>query len=348
MKNQKTLGIFTFKYPGVNPWDPKDTQSGIGGSEEAVIYIAQHLAELGYRVFVFGNPPPDSLHSRLEANPCYLDVDKNISLQSKLDVGIAWRMPAIAAQLRAFAKKVYLWPHDTLHYLVTQQQANAFDDVLWLSEWQRAQWIEESPSFAKFTKIFGNGINPDQFQPIEDRANPCSCIYSSSWDRGLEILLDIWPYIKRHEPRATLDIYYGHKLFEISHPQKASKMLKQIATLPDVYDRGQVGHEELNKAYSRASLWTYPCMMPETFCITALRAQLSGAIPVIRQWTALGKTVRHGYSCANLEEYSSMLLKAFGEVETITLEDRRKMSEFILSEFTWKQIASQWNNLFNS
>ncbi len=348
MNKQKTIGIFTFKYPGVNPWDPRDIQSGIGGSEEAVIYLAQELAELGYRVWVFGNPPADSPHALPEANPRYFDLNENISLKQPLDIGIAWRMPAIAAQLRSYAKKIYLWPHDTLTSPVTKQQIHDFDDVLWLSRWQRKQWVSVSPGFAKFTKIFGNAVNPEQFSPIQPRTNPYSCIYSSSWDRGLEILLDIWPYIKEQQPRATLDIYYGHKLFSISHPQKAGKMLKQIAALPDVHEHGQVGHEELNRAYGKASFWTYPCIMPETFCITALRAQLSGAIPVIREGTALVKTVRHGYRCTKVKEYSSLLLKAFDDAESITLEDRIKTGEFVLSEFTWKIIASQWKELFES
>ena len=60
---QKTIGIFTTKVEGVKPWDPDAIQSGITGSEEAVIYISQSLARLDYKVIVFGDPPLDSLYS---------------------------------------------------------------------------------------------------------------------------------------------------------------------------------------------------------------------------------------------------------------------------------------------
>src|SRR5579872_4455625 len=68
-----TIGIFTCKVGG--PWDPESIRSGITGSEEAVIYISQKLADLGYQVEVLGSPPKDSPHSRKEANPRYIDID---------------------------------------------------------------------------------------------------------------------------------------------------------------------------------------------------------------------------------------------------------------------------------
>ncbi len=346
MKYQKTIGIFAGKVKGLNPWDPDTIKSGISGSEEAVIYISQQLAELGFRVLVFGNPPIHSQYTNPDANPCFLSCETPITLSNPLDIAIAWRMPGIANYLKSMAAKIYLWPHDTLTSPVPLDQIDGFDDVLWLSKWQRKQWISVSPSFSKFTNIFGNGIQPEQFRPVQERTNPYSCIYGSCWNRGLEILLDLWPHIKQRQPRATLDLYYGCKLFAPDYPEKAAKLRKQIVRLQDVHDHGQVGHEELNRAYEKASFWTYPCTWPETFCITALRAQAAGAVPVIHEQCALAETVKHGFKCTNVNDYLSTLLGAFQKAERISVDDRRQMGKFVLEEFTWKTVAIKWMEVF--
>jgi len=222
---------------------------------------------------------------------------------------------------------------------------DAFDDVLWISQWQREQWRSVSPRFSKFSSIFGNGINPEDFSMPARRENPYSCIYGSNYARGLEILLDLWPALQAHYPQATLDIYYGWQHWGCLSPQKEARMRKILPTLSNVREHGQVGHAELNLAYGKASFWTYPCILPETFCITAIRAQMAGAIPVIVEGSALKETVRHGYCCSKPEDYLAMLLKAMSQVESISLDDRRKMKGFVLREFTWEKIAAGWCRL---
>lgn len=347
-EGQKTIGIFTYYGSAAKPWDPESIKSGITGSEEAIIYISKELATLGYKVTVFANPPTDSIHSLPTANPRYVPFDFNDN--TKLDIAIAWRTPDAGNRLKKQAQAVYLWPHDTFHWPLSHKQINDFKDVLWLSKWQRDQWISVNPIFIKFKHIFGNGIPPDQFHPVENRSNPQACIYGSNYARGLELLLDIWPDVKKQFPKATLDIYYGWQHWGLLAPEKEAKMRKQVADLAplDVKEHGLVGHEELNRAYEQASLWTYPCIAPETFCITAIRAQLAGAIPVIIEGSALKETVRFGFKCQKTEDYLNTLLKAMEESEKISLEDRKKMGEFVLKEYTWRAIAEKWKKLFDS
>ncbi len=341
----ETIGIFTGKIQGVKPWDPESIESGITGSEEAVIYMSQSLAKIGYQVIVIGNPPKSSSYKSPQANPRYID---NTTQLPPLDIAISWRMPEAAKSLRRVASKVYLWPHDVCFQKINEDKIDAFDDVLWLSNAQRNQWIQVNPKFSKFKKIFGNGIVKEQFSPVEERKNPYACIYSSNYARGLDILLDIWPRIKKLFPKATLDIYYGWQSWLRPPLEKELKMRSQIEELKalDVHEHGLVGHVELNKAYANASFWTYPCTQFETFCITALKAQLSGAIPVVLKNSALNETVRYGYQTNQAEEYFETLKTAMENAEKISLEERKNMGQFILKQFTWDAIALQWKDLF--
>lgn len=343
---QKKLAIVTYHCLGMQQWDPESINSGITGSEESVIYISKELALLGYQVYVLGNPPPNSPHSKEEANPRYVGTDFNDG--TRFDIAISWRMPDAAEKLKKRSDLVYFWPHDTYSYPLTKKQIEDFDGVLWLSEWQRMDWIKYNPGFSQFKSIFGNGIPPDQFAAVEERENPYSCIYGSNYARGLDLLLTIWPAVKQQYPLATLDIYYGWQHWGLLSREKEAEMRDKVIKLGPlgVKEHGLVSHEELNKAYGRASFWTYPCVAPETFCITALRAQLSGAIPVIIDGSALVETVKSGYKCLNPEEYLSLLLKAMGEVDKYSLKERKQLGEFILTDYSWKKIAEKWNSLF--
>jgi len=187
---QKTVGIFTYKFNNSPKWDPDSVYEGISGSEEAVIYISQHLADLGYHVTVFGNPPAKSKYSDKRLNPRYIDLDHDDS--RLLDVAICWRYPDKALEIKKRAKKVFFWPHDTCAYTYNEDILNVFNDVFWLSQFQRLNWVSKNIALIKYENIYGNGINPEQFNFAKEKKNPHSCIYASNYARGLEILLDNW------------------------------------------------------------------------------------------------------------------------------------------------------------
>lgn len=158
-----TIAIIAFKINGVAPWDPDSIKKGITGSEEAVVYISLELAKLGYSVTVFGDPPKNSFYSHESSNPKYLPIDQFTN--EFVDIAIAWRMSGLPSLLKQFSKNIYLWPHDTLYQKMEEEEILGFDDVFWLSNWQRNQWISVNPLFSKFNNIFGNGITPINFFP---------------------------------------------------------------------------------------------------------------------------------------------------------------------------------------
>jgi len=333
----KTIGFYTPDIPLLGSWDPDSVRTGIAGSEEAVIYAAQALARSGYRVLVFNQPPPHSIHSRPEANPRYLSQS-----DITVDIAIICRSPYLVKNVRA--RKMFLWPQDTWESPLAEWLIDAFDDVFWISRWQRDQWVEVNPRFARFSSIFGNGLTPETFGAISPRSNPHSCIYASNYGRGLSLLLDLWPEVKMQFPKCTLDIYYGWKHWgALTEAQESDlrRKLRELKTL-DVREHGMVGHQEIAQAFGRASFWTYPCTKDETFCITAIKAQFAGAVPVILESSALTEVVQHGFKCSRKEDYLMTLLSALKNGETISLAEREKMGRFILEKFTWKQIVSQW------
>jgi len=341
----KKLCIFKARMPRLPLWDPDSIHKGIPGSEEAIIYSSEELKNLGFKVFVLNNYQNKEKYSHPSANPCYAGY---LHKDDLFDFTILHDEPRFMSILRERTRKLYLFPNNPCYQKFSEGEMNAFDGVLWISEYQRNQWISLNPGFAKFEKVFGYGINPTQFQPVQTRTNPYSCIYASDYSRGLSILLRCWPKIKSQFSQATLDIYYGLRNWgnmSLEEEQFIRTSIEDLKTL-GVTDHGQVGHQELATAFSNASLWTYPCTCPETFCITAIKAQLSGAIPVIIEKAALAETVKFGFKCSSPNEYEDLLLQAMERIETIPLEERRRIGKFILEKFTWKKMTARWSELF--
>ena len=337
----KTVGIAA-RGSAIESWDPDSIGQGLPGSEEAVVYIAEQLARRGLRVLVFGAPPKDSRHSLPHANPRYLHQP----IRQRLDVAICWRMPQLGVEMKQAADKVYLWPHDPCKIRMTQEECGSYDGVLWLSETQRRQWCSLNPELSRHTEIFGNGLDTALLNPLTERVNPYSCIYGSNYGAGLGLLLNIWPEIKQAFPRAELDIYYGWNHWGFLTEEQESALKRQLAELStlDVREHGRVGHAALNAAYQRASFWTYPCTVAEMFCISALRAQLAGAVPVVTllQGSALAETVRYGYACVHPQDYCNTLLRALADAERLDKESRANMGAFIRERYSWQRLADHW------
>lgn len=139
---------------------------------------------------------------------------------------------------------------------------------------------------------------------------PYSVGYFSSYDRGLECLLKMWPEIKKQVPEATLDIYYGWNTFDAVHAtnpdmQKWKWEMTKLMRQDGVTEHGRVSHQELAGAMKQIKVWAYPTEFTEIHCITALKAQEAGCIPVTTNVAALEETVRSGIKVGVTDIYTN-------------------------------------------
>ena len=94
-------------------------------------------------------------------------------------------------------------------------------------------------------------------------------LYSSSYDRGLMHLLLMWKDIKKEIPDATLDIYYGWKLFQSFYANNPERMkwkanMEKLMQQDGITEHGRVSKSELIKAQKECGIWAYPTH----FCVT--------------------------------------------------------------------------------
>jgi glycosyltransferase involved in cell wall biosynthesis len=179
---------------------------------------------------------------------------------------------------------------------------------------------------------------------------PYSVGYFSSYDRGLECLLDMWPRIKELVPKATLSVFYGWNAFDKVHAKNPAMMKwkwQMIRKMNDVgaTEHGRVNHQELAEAMKEIQVWAYPTEFTEIHCITALKAQEAGMIPVTTDVAALKETVKSGYQVHASDIYTNEEAQdQFVEFMTSVLKTGRqsKLVDTVFNRY-WPDVAKVWD-----
>lgn len=176
--------------------------------------------------------------------------------------------------------------------------------------------------------------------------------YGSSYDRGLDTLLFMWPEVLEKFPTAELHICYGWDLFDLvtkSNPERQQwkESVLNLMKQEGVVEHGRLGKKELKKVRQECGIWAYPTYFPEINCITALDCQKDGLVPVTMTYAALNETVQSGVKIDGdikdlqvQENYLEALLDMMGDAKKWK-EESEKAKEFAKG-YEWSAIAPKW------
>jgi glycosyltransferase involved in cell wall biosynthesis/SAM-dependent methyltransferase len=347
------------------PWTAQNiNQSGIGGAETAASHMAEEMARLGYRVIVF---TPCGASAGEYRGVEYLDVNRfaHFVETHHVEVFVASRYVNLF-DLNIRAAKKGLWVHDVWAMGTAlgdedkvSRHYDELDAVFCLSPWHRDFFAETHGISKDKLIVVGNGIDPARFDR-EVEKQPYRFIYSSSPDRGLDTLLDLFPQIRSEFPQAELHIFYGFENWDKSIEQSGDAALKavreriySVLNQPGVFFHGRVGQQRLAEEFLRSDVWFYPTRFTETYCITALEAQVAGAVCVCSDLAALRTTVADRGVLISGDAYTEDYRKrALQELRRLLRDDGRKRALTAKArawalEQTWAARAKIWAEVFN-
>ena len=337
--DKNTIVYFCGK--GYEEWGPHTLDKGMGGSEEAVVYLTEKLAKLGYDVYVFGEV---SKPITTEAGVKW-DNWKKIDRRDHFANLIVWRMPQFSTQFKA--DKLFIDMHDLLGSDIVKPYKNAH--YMFKTQWHKDRY----PDITNYS-IVANGIDASQYDK-NIKKKPYSVIYPSAYYRGLECLVDVWKDVKKEVPEATLDIYYGWQSWIAGEGKDEFyyRMKQKLEAVKDlgVTEHGRVNHITLAEKFLESKVWAYPTEFPEIFCMTAVKANLAGTKPVITDVAALKET--GGPSASVIEsdtiykdEYNrSKFVKAL--VAALKEEHDTTEQKEWAKKFDWSNIAQDWSDTIN-
>jgi glycosyltransferase involved in cell wall biosynthesis len=212
--------------------------------------------------------------------------------------------------------------------------------------------------------LTGNGINAMDFRYLQAEnlpRDPHRIFYGSSYDRGLEHLLKMWPDIRKEVPDATLHVCYGWNLFESFYANNPERMawkakMDEMMTQEGITNLGRISQLEVLREQFQSAVWAYPTHFGEISCITAMKSQAAGAIPVVTNYAALDSTVQYGvkvpvkdgediYDPDKRKEFSNALIGVLKD-EQGQKDTRKAMMEWAQENFAWENVAKQWDEEF--
>jgi len=348
------MRIDFFIGPSYEAWTPKSLDKGLGGSESMVIGLAKELAKKN-EVTVWNRCLDDE---GVYDNVIYKNYDDFDVKET--DVLVVWRTPSLLLKhhLDKVKGKKYLWLHDTVSQLDVAPYTLAFDGIFCVSAWHKDYYtVVIPPDLRKRYIETRNAVDYSLFDQKVKR-DPKTIVYGSLYNRGLNHLLTLWPKIKLAVPDAKLRIFYGwetlEKIMPLAEFREYKKEMEQMMDQEGITHLGRLSHKDVIKEMLGAGIWAYPCVeFNEVSCITAMQAQIAGAIPVVIPKAALNETVKYGKKISKgvnageiLDKWSDELIK--------TLEDEKGQEQFrevMIKQskgiWSFKELAKDWERIFN-
>jgi GT2 family glycosyltransferase/tetratricopeptide (TPR) repeat protein len=356
-KDRPTVVIYTGQ-----AWEPWTINSinttGIGGSETCAAMLAKKFAEIGLRSVLVGHC--DGMEGTYDGVE-YIHYTKYDAFKDTnyVDYFISSRQVSPLSH-RVKNGKNYVWSHD----IFIPECRFAFppnDDqvtkYICLSPWHVDFFADHHKVDKSKIYIQGNGLDLSRYdarhQIVKD---PYRMIYSSSPDRNLLDLLQMFPGLKNQFPDLTLHVFYGFDNWKkaIQHrnnPQEVNHLnaIERLMEQPGVVYHGRVSQEQLAMEQMKSSLWVYPTNFTETYCITAIECMLAGAVPVCTKVAALDTTVPDGCGVKvdspwDCSDATLELLRNPHKQEMY----RRRGEQYVLQNCGWNQIAQNWVQMFET
>jgi SAM-dependent methyltransferase len=360
-------------------WDWNAThvhETGIGASEETIVYLGEKLAETR-DVAVYGQIPEVSgvLDEETRAGVAYWPRERfrRIDPDSKVVVS---RAPGLGRVLEEHIEKPLskiLWLQDS-YYPNLDKFVGDYEKIVVLSNWHRDIMHANHQVPMEKMEIIGNFLLEHQFRVASPPARvPHRFIYASSPDRGLIPLLRMWPEIRRRLPDAELHIFYGwagaQKLSGVSlewvtRYKKIRAEYLSLCHQPGITDHGRVNHTQNALELMKSAAYLYPGddrpdnygAFGETGCLNAIKARAAGCVMVCTPASALLETAKCDWTQyvplspykmteSGVTVYEANFVDAVEAAVEVSEADRKLMSEEAIEQWRLEAIYPKWTKL---
>jgi glycosyltransferase involved in cell wall biosynthesis len=223
--------------------------------------------------------------------------------------------------------------------------------------------VERCKLKPKKCTVIPNSTNVEFFDPKAEK-NPGSVVYTSSPDRGLHHLLDIFPLVRARVPHANLKIFYRfwpwYKVAKENPDligQRAryiARRLKELGTNGEngITLVGPVDNRTLGRELSSSMVLAYPCApvrYTEGFSIAILDACASACMPVISGIDALPSIysgtaeIIYGPPGEQIETWADEITDYLTNNERRT--ERATAASIFAQKFSRQNVSAMWEKL---
>jgi glycosyltransferase involved in cell wall biosynthesis len=250
--------------------------------------------------------------------------------------------------------KIYIWVHDitVLAYyqnFILDNNGKEFlhnfldriDKIILLSEWHKSFFQSYYRIPDNKIIIIGNGITINDFISIDDcRKQKNRFIWTSCLNRGIERCIEIIQMIHNVFPDTELHIFRKY--------DSQQTLVESVKELSYVHFHGNVNNKQIIEEFKKSEYWFYPTTFSETYCISALEAQMAGCIAISTDVASLNTTVGdHGLLIKNTLSNQEIANEVISLMSNDEMKNklRIKGQEWAKKQ-DWDIIAKKWIKLF--
>jgi glycosyltransferase involved in cell wall biosynthesis len=333
-------------------------EKGVGGSEEAVVHLSRQWAKAGYNVTVYNNCGTEEVADPDCPNVLYKPF-WTFNRRDKWDAIVLWRTP-LMLDYDLNAPMVLVDLHDVISPgEFTDARVKKMTKALVKTNFHRSLFPNLPDDKVA---VIPNGLDLASIPELPKE--PKLCINTSSPERSMDVLPELWARVKARVPDARLVWMYGWGNYDDCNERDRAGMAwreKTTAAIADagIEDIGKVPQHECLAWYAKANLLLYPTEFAEIDCISVKKAQAAGCQPIATDFGALAESIGHGvkiHSPKTKDDWNRPGKRSFGledkDAQDAWVEsavaalnepvgDRAAMREFGAS-FNWPIIAERW------
>lgn len=237
-----------------------------------------------------------------------------------------------------------------------------FNKIVFVSHWQRNQFVKEYEIDWSKTAVIQNSIIP--FERKEKPKGQIKFIYHTTPHRGLNILVAVFKKLyEKYGDEIHLDVYSSFEIYGWpERDQPFLEMFEEIKNHPGMTYHGFKPNDVIRTALSDGHIYAYPSIWPETSCISLMEAMGAGLICVHPDSAALPET-SGGWTYMypwheNLDQHAQMFLnvsdlavqQAKANLEKETFFDGKLSSQmsYINLFHNWEVKKHHWEALLNN
>lgn len=283
----------------------------LGGTQSAVCHLAVALAARGEPVALVNRGRTEHVARGVACLPMTLDAGGF----TVTPAGDAWLgapgarvivcgFPLAQAVRPHLARdaRLFLWTQHAVDQPVMQPLADpavrdGWDGFLFVSDWQRRGYAARFDIPAERSRILRNAAAPGfallaaSDDPCLDAPRPPALAYTSTPYRGLDLLLDVFPEIRRACPEVTLTLYSSMAVYNVAGAEDGfAPLYERARRMAGVEHVGSVPQPDLATALSGTAVLAYPSTFAETSCIAVIEALAAGCAVVTSDLGALPET----------------------------------------------------------
>lgn len=166
-----------------------------------------------------------------------------------------------------------------------------FHKIVYVSNWQYNQFrsILNIP-YSENDIVIENGITP--IEPALNKSNAkINLIYTSTPQRGLNILVPVFELISQHNEDIHLDVFSSFSIYGWPEmDEKFEDIFERCRNNPNITYHGFQPHDVVREHLANSHIHAYPCIWEETSCRAVIEGMSAGLLCVHPNYGALPDT----------------------------------------------------------